>query len=30
MLLIICNVYMKDTHSQEINKLIADKFDSID
>ena len=24
------NVYMKDTHSQEINKLMADKFDGID
>ena len=30
MLLIIHNIYMKDTHSQEINKLMADKFDSID
>ena len=30
MLLIIHNVYMKDTHSQEFNKLMADKFDSID
>ena len=30
MLLIIHNVYMKDTHLQEINKLMADKFDSID
>ena len=30
MLLIIRNIYMKDTHSQEINKLIADKYDSID
>ena len=30
MLLIIHNVCMKDTHSQEINKLMADKFDSID
>ena len=27
---IIHNVYMKDTHIQEINKLMADKFDSID
>ena len=30
MLLINHNVYMKDTHLQEINKLMADKFDSID
>ena len=30
MLLIIHNVYMKGTHFQEINKLMADKFDSID
>ena len=30
MVLIIHNVYMKDTHSQEIKKLMADKFDSID
>ena len=30
MLLIIHNVYMKDTHSQEIKKLMADKFDSND
>ena len=30
MLWIISNVYMKDTHSQEINKLIEDKFDSTD
>ena len=30
MLLIIHNVYTKDTHLQEINKLMADKFDSID
>ena len=29
MLLTIHNVYMKDTHPEEINKLIADKFDSI-
>ena len=30
MLLLISNVYMKDTQSQEMYKLIADKFDSID
>ena len=30
MLLIIHNIYMKDTHSQESHKLMADKFDSID
>ena len=30
MLLIVHKVHMKDTHSQEINKLLADKFDCID
>ena len=30
MLLIIHNVYIKDTHPQEIIKLMADKSDSTD
>ena len=30
MLLLISNVYMKDIQSQEMYKLTADKFDSID
>ena len=30
MLLNIHNAYMKDTHSQEINKLMADKIYNID
>ena len=28
MLLVIHIVYIKDAHPQEINKLMADKFDS--